>query len=117
MISWDSLIRDKVHPLDISQILGLHINVVRRKLPKGYSPNDRLETPFGLTSSSISFRMWLANILIDMSDSGLSRQQISNITGLNKHESHRAERRPFNHDWTISQIERTLEWRNNDNNT
>ena len=43
-----------------------------------------------------------------MSEKGMSREKIGEITGLNKRESFRAERRPFNHDWTLSQIERTL---------
>lgn len=106
-----TLIEAQTHPEDIAKILGMHPNAVRRKIPKGYSPNPRLKIPFGLTNKSSQFRAYLAGVIIDMGESGLSRQQISAITGLNKFESCNAERRPFKHDWTISQIERTLAWK------
>lgn len=95
----------------------MHLNAVRRVLPKGYEPNEPSVIPFGLTDKSVPFRMFLADILITMGEKGLSRQQTASITGLNKHESCRAEKRPFNHDWTLSQIERILRWKELNDNT
>jgi hypothetical protein len=105
------LIKNQTHPEDIAQILGTHPVALRRILPKNYQGGPRLTIPYGMTNQSAPFRAFLADILITMGERGLSRQQISKITGLNKHESCRAERRPFSHDWTISQIERTLKWK------
>lgn len=105
-----ALIEKKMHPKDIAKILGMHLNAVRRLLPEDYKPKPPLATPFGLSQKSAPFRAFLADLLIDMSEKGLTRQQIANITGLNRHESCRAERRPFLHDWTLSQIERILQW-------
>ena len=89
----------------------MHLNAVRRVLPPGYSHKARNSKPYGLTNKSYAFRMFLADILITMGERGLDRTQIASITGLNKHESCRAETRPFHHDWTLSQIERTLSWK------
>ncbi|MAD95762.1 MAG: hypothetical protein CMB99_00305 [Flavobacteriaceae bacterium] len=102
------LIADRVHPEDIAVILGRHPVAVRRKLPKGYNPKPRLDHPFGLTDNTNALRAKLGAIIATMSENGLTREQIGELTGLNKHESYRAERRPFSHDWKLSQIERTL---------
>ena len=102
------LIADRVHPEDIALILGRHPVAVRRLLPKGYDPKPRLDSPYGLTDNTYALRAELGTILMTMTDKGLTREQIGEITGLNKRESFRAERRPFAHDWTMSQIERTL---------
>lgn len=102
------LIKERVHPEDIAVILGRHPVAVRRLLPKGYKPKRRLALPYGLTEETDALRAQLGGIIAAMSEKGLSRQEIAELTGLNKRESHRAERRPFAHDWTLSQIERTL---------
>ena len=102
------LIADRVHPEDIAVILGRHPVAVRRKLPKDYDPKPRLEAPFGLTQDTDSLRARLGAIIATMTENGLSREEIGELTGLNKRESHRAERRPFDHDWKLSQVERTL---------
>lgn len=104
------LIEDKVHPEDMAVILGKHPVALRRLLPEGYRPKPRLLTPYGLTDATDSLRARLGGIIALMSESGLSREEIGGLTGLNKRESYRAERRPFSHDWTLSQIERALEW-------
>jgi hypothetical protein len=102
------LVKERVHPEDIAIILGRHPVAIRRMLPKNYNPKPRLTTPYGLTEQTDALRARLGGILARMSEKGLSRQQIGELTGLNKRESYRAERRPFLHDWTLSQIERTL---------
>lgn len=107
----ESCMELKLHPADIARRLGMHLNAVRRILPKDYSHKVRESIPYGMTNKSYAFRLFLADILITMGDRGYNRTQIANITGLNKHESYRAERNPFTHDWTISQIERTLLWK------
>lgn len=99
------LIKERVHPEDIAVILGRHPVAVRRLLPKDYKPKRRLAAPYGLTDDTLPLRAMLGGIIASMNK---SREEIAEITGLNKRESHRAERRPFNHDWTLSQIERTL---------
>jgi hypothetical protein len=99
------LIEDKVHPEDIAIILGRHPVAVRRLLPEGYDPKPRLSLPYGLTEQTMGLRAKLGSIIASMN---MSRERIGEITGLNKRESYRAERRPFSHDWTLSQIERTL---------
>lgn len=67
--------------------------------------------PYGLTDKTSAFRAWLGNIVATMTERGMSRDEISRTTGLNKQESHRAERRPYAHDWKLSQIERVLKWK------
>lgn len=111
MNSLDSCMEERLHPVDIAQRLGMHLNAVRRVLPQDYSHKAREANPYGLTEKSVPFRMFLASILFSMGERGYNRTQIASITGLNKHESCRAERNPFNHDWTLSQIERTLRWK------
>ena len=97
-----------MHPEDIAIILGRHPVAVRRLLPVGYDPKPRQAAPYGLTEQTTVIRARLGGIIASMSEKGMSRERIGELTGLNKRESHRAERRPFNHDWTLSQIERTL---------
>lgn len=105
-----TLIKDRVHPEDIAVILGRHPVAIRRVLPKGYNPKPRQSQPYGLTEKTDALRARLGGIIAAMSEKGLNREQIGELTGLNKRESYRAERRPFRHDWTLSQIERTLRW-------
>ena len=104
------LIADRVHPEDIALILGRHPVAVRRLLPKGYDPKPRLDSPYGLTDNTYALRAELGTILMTMTDKGLTREQIGEITGLNRRESYAAERRPFKQDLTLSQIERILAW-------
>lgn len=102
------LIANRVHPEDIATILGRHPVSLRRILPKGYNPKPRSRSPYGLTDKTTGLRASLGGIIAAMSEKGLNREEIGELTGLNKLESYRAERRPFAHDWTLSQIERTL---------
>lgn len=105
-----NLVKQRVHPEDIAIILGRHPVAIRRLLPDDYNPKPRLSIPYGLTGATIAIRARLGGIIAKMTEDGLSRAEIGELTGLNARESHRAEQRPFNHDWTLSQIERTLEY-------
>lgn len=98
----------KLHPIDIANRLGMHVNALRRVLPKGYSHKPREALAYGITDKSYAFRIYLADILISLEMEGRSPTEISMLTGLNKHERYRASNAPFEHDWTLSQIERTL---------
>lgn len=89
-------------------MLGRHPVALRRELPEGYRGKPRSKIPYGLTEETDKIRARLGSIIAAMSDDGLSREQIGEITGLNARQSFRAERRPFSHDWTLSQMERTL---------
>lgn len=111
MLLITKLIEERYTPEDIARILGRHPIAVRRLLPKGYKPLKKLQSPYGLTDKTNALRGRLAGILVEMSESGLTRSQIGEITGLNKHESCRAEKRPYDFDWSLSQIERTLKWK------
>ena len=110
MSTFDDLIKERIAAEDIAVILGRHPVAIRRVLPKGYNPKPRMSRPYGLTENTDALRAKLGAIVSNMSEKGLTREQIGEITGLNLRESYRAERRPFNHDWTLSQIERTLTW-------
>jgi hypothetical protein len=111
------LIKERVHPEDMAIILGKHPVALRRLLPRGYRPLPRMTRPYGLTDATDPLRAQLGGIIALMSESGLSRDTIAEITGLNKRESYKAERRPFAFDWKLSQIERTLDWYDRNNGT
>lgn len=93
---------------DIAKILGRHPVAVRRLIPNDHKVTKRLRTPYGLTDETYALRAKLGLIIAEMSEKGLSREEIGELTGLNKRESYRAEQRPYSHDWTLSQMERTL---------
>lgn len=102
------LIKEGYGAEDIAKILGRHAVAVRRLLPKDHKVTKRLNGPYGLTDETYALRAKLGMIVASMTEKGLSREEIGELTGLNKRESFRAEQRPFLHDWTLSQIERTL---------
>lgn len=104
----DGLIKEGYSAEDIAQITGRHPVAVRRMLPAGYKPTKHLDTPYGLTDKTDALRVKLGGIIASMTEKGLSRKRIGELTGLNKRQSYAAERRPFNYDYTLSQIERVL---------
>lgn len=64
-------------------------------------------TPFGMDTESLAQRIKLGSLLYDLRESlGGDRVQISRLTGLNRNEQIAAEQRPFEHDWSISQMQR-----------
>ena len=48
----------------------------------------------------------MTNYLNQLCDKVPSKREASRLVGLNSHDLKYAKQRPFNHDWTLSQIER-----------
>jgi hypothetical protein len=95
---------------EIANILGLNPFVVRRKC-YGMGivlPFSSYAMPHGITDQSYELRMALGSIIVDMRAGGLKNRDISEITGLGRRQITAAETRPYKHDWSLSQIERTL---------
>lgn len=96
---------------EIASILGRNQVVVSRDCQRlGITPARTSNLPpYGLTDGSLKLRMVLADILTEMIWTHmLTTPEVSEITGLNQREIGRASHRPYHHDWTLSQIERTL---------
>ncbi len=73
------------------------------------TPKDQI--PFGLTNATLSMRQKLGDHLFMLRERGvnsepLGRNAVSPVIGVNVREQIKAEQRPFNHDWKLSQIER-----------
>lgn len=95
---------------EIAAILGRNQAVVSRDCQRlGITP-VRIPTGelYGLTDKSLPLRMDLAGCLVDIQQAGATPTEISEITGLTRRQIPAATSRPFNHDWTLTQIERTL---------
>lgn len=68
---------------------------------------SRVEAPVGLTDASRRMRSRLADHLHELSDLlDNDLRRVSGVVGLNLRDQKYAKERPFNHDWTLSQIER-----------
>lgn len=72
---------------------------------------DASELPYGLTSSTIRMRQKLGDHLYLLLERGqesskIARNAAAARIGLGNREQIRAEQRPFNHDWKLSQMER-----------
>lgn len=92
-----------VKELDAEHELGYMANQLRRPYKD--------DMPHGLTTATSRFRMKLGNYVYMLRERGsdadsLSRGEVASKIGLNNRQQLRAENRPFNHDWTLSQIER-----------
>ena len=89
----------------IARKLGMNHRYVQQRLKalgiKAGSSGDRPH----LSDLTAKLRIVLGDILTELAN---SRKNISELTGLNKREIHNAMNRPWQHDWTLSQIERTL---------
>lgn len=77
------------------------------------------DAPYGLTTSTSRLRQKLADALYTLLERGSDGDKIGRHTaaprvGLNNREQIRAESRPFNHDWKLSQIERLARELNRD---
>lgn len=97
---------------EIAHVLGMNVQTVRRKLRKmellltAAQPNRNL-LPYGLTDASYKLRATLGQIIIDLMEKN-NQPAVSSLTGLHRREIYNAMKHPFKHDWTLSQIERTL---------
>jgi len=94
--------RDIILELDNEFQLGY----MQRKLRRG-----RDDLPHGLTQATARLRQRLGDNLYLLTERGdnseyQGRYAVSPLIGMNNREQLRAEQRPFNHDWTLSQIER-----------
>lgn len=67
---------------------------------------DRDELSFGLTIATSRLRASLGDRLYYVTQRAESRDAAAPAVGLNRRQQVRAETKPFNHDWTLSQIER-----------
>ena len=94
--------------VEIAAILGRNPAVVRRDCQRlGVVPSRATTAmPYGISNGSLNLRMQLASMLIDMK---LAGADISQSTGLSRRQITAASTRPYSHDWTLSQIERTLQ--------
>lgn len=95
---------------ELSSIFGMHPQVIRQHLKRlGLTASNHRSPyqPYGLTENTFRLRSCLAERIISLREKGLKPREISEITGLNRDELCRAERRPYSHDWTLSQMERT----------
>jgi hypothetical protein len=69
------------------------------------------DLPYGMTQATARLRQKLGDLTYLLRERGnnsdlYSRNSVAPLLGLNGREQLRAEQRPFNHDWTLSQIER-----------
>jgi len=69
-------------------------------------PEDKAENMYGLSDESKAFRVGLGEILYKHRESGQHQLDVARDIGLIQAAQVRATQRPFNHNWTISQIER-----------
>jgi hypothetical protein len=100
-------------PQSISEILGMNVEVVRRKLREmevepGFSLQEQNGLPYGMTAKSFQIRAALGQILVDLMEKH-EQPTVSSLTGLNRGEISRAIKWPYRHDWKLSQVERTLD--------
>jgi len=120
-------------PLSVKQIVELEgmtdrsCRILIREIDKEFSIGymamklrpDMSATPFGLTPSTLRLRQKLGDHLYMLVERGtegnkIGRNSVAPRVGLNGREQLRAEQRPFNHDWRLSQIERLARELNRD---
>jgi hypothetical protein len=95
-------VRDIVKELETEHNIE-YMNVASKASPDTLAP--------GLTTATSALRMNLGTELYTLRERGndsadFARNEIAPRVGLNPRQQARAEQRPFNHDWTLSQIER-----------
>src|ERR1041384_6639929 len=72
-----------------------------------YVPSVADDTPYGMDNESIRLRSHLGGLLYDLRTAlGGDRTAVARVTGLNRTEQIRAEQRPYNHGWSIQQMQR-----------
>jgi len=94
----------------IAERAGMNELAARRlvlKLSPGYKGTVVDTTPYGMDKESVHHRVELGSLLYDlrMSLEG-DRTAVARLVGLNIREQIRAEQRPFDHNWSISQMQR-----------
>lgn len=102
----------------IAEMEGMHHTVARQIITElceehnltyfnKWSRRSATDTPFGLTESTFRLRANLANAHFAAREARKkTHEQSCDMAGLNAHQQKRAENRPFNVDWKLSQIER-----------
>ena len=107
-------INEGLTPKSIAERAGMNELAARRLINDlvklhglSYVPSITDDTPFGMDQQTVFLRIHLGNLLYDlrMRLDG-DRTSVSRLTGLNRTEQIRAEQRPYNHNWTLSQIQR-----------
>lgn len=105
---YERLVADGLSVDNIARALGSNVQVVKRKLTEfGLSApreNDRI---YGLSNNTYLIRAELGAILTRMNEH-MSYQEMSITTGIIRSKISEAMIGPYNYDWTLSQIERTL---------
>jgi hypothetical protein len=96
----------------VQEETGVQYNGLNTRDPPG-------SMPFGLTTASLRLRQKLGDYVYLLNQRGdksekIGRNRAAFRMGLNNREQIRAEQRPFNHDWKLSQIERLARELNRD---
>lgn len=96
---------------EICAILGVAPVSLRNILKEHNLRPSRVKSfrTYGLSDDSIQFRAKLAGLLNDMKTT-MTYAEIAKATGLNTWQQKAATTRPYDYDWTLSQIERTLNY-------
>ena len=108
LLDYEKLVADGLSVDNIARALGSNVQVVKRKLNEyGLSApreNDRI---YGLSTNTYIIRAELGAILTRMNEH-MTYQEISVATGIIRSKITDAMTGPYNYDWTLSQMERTL---------
>jgi hypothetical protein len=103
-------IKQGLNVRSIAARIGMNELAARRiiyALSPGYRGTVNDDTPYGMDTESLAQRIKLGSLLYDLRESLKGdRVQVARLTGLNRNEQIAAEQRPFEHDWSISQIQR-----------
>lgn len=95
---------------EISARLGISLSATRKfitEIDPTYKPTLRKPMlPFGMTNESIVIRARLGSRLFDLFMNNRDKRKVCELVGINKAQFLRAIRRPYVHDWTISQMTR-----------
>lgn len=105
-----ALVNQKVSPIGIQDRLGIGraqlFRILRERNLTGY---DYVEdtTAYGIDNESHALRVRLGYMLYNLLERlDRDRAALARITGLNRQEQINAEGRPWQHNWTLAQIQR-----------
>ena len=105
---YEKLVTEGYSVDNIARALGENKQVVKRKLSELNLSAPKTNTKiYGLTNNTFIIRAQLGAILTHMNET-MSYKEISIITGIIRSQITNAMTGPFDYDWTLSQIERTL---------